>query len=949
MIFNSLLLALSLLAPCAVAQTSQKALVMQDFSGGLNTDKSSLLIEQNESPSLRNVILDKTGAINRREGYNKRNGTLIGGSSSPVNGVFQLERSNGVKNCVAFSSASGYYSTDACASFTQFVSTLTVGNDVNCDAFQDRLYCVNGTYNFYFDGANDTTFAAPAGVKYIRVHRNRCFVLGATAAPSRVYYSALGNCASWTTSTDFFDLAPEDGDVGTAIGYPIFDMLPFYKKFSTWALKGATPESWGLNNISKNTGAKNHRSIDNYNNTQLFDSVGPNGGRPGIYAFNGIVIAEASRKLRNEIENLDTFRATSGLRTIDSKSDWDSGTFDPRVLSSARDSGFMQSSRAVVSETSSADFVVGALTNLSTGTPSGALTLAYTTITILTDDFADGEYTSSPVWTVTAGSFEINASYGLTATAECSPGCSYINTPAVTGSVFARLYISFKHRFQGSAVSANGLTVRFLKTDANNYYELRQTEVNSNPGSILSKVVAGVTTVLQSVEVSNYGSPDNTLRQWEIVRSTTGRIVVTVAGTDIIDQTDTALSNGTTLEVGLLSANSINNIFVSTSGYRSFGTYTSRIYDTGISTPIWGTFSATVSSQAAATTATFQIQSSTACDGGGFETLTSQSLGIKAVAAARPCVRYQGDFTTSYSTLTPRMDDVLFYGAATGTWTSPTLVLASTITAWGLFQTVETETGNSADIAWCIRTATTSAGAATASCASLTPGSAITASTGAYVILVATYTISSATETARTDSLTINWSESSSAGSSAGKVFLGRYHYCGQSYGGARNDVCYVFDSNGAWVKWTNMPAAHLNVVNQQFVMGDSHTSGGGYVFKLYDGDSDDGSGIDAYWSTKDMAITGIENIKAIDRIFTVHGASNTTLGMSLLANGGLTSKTFSINLSTGAMFGIRPSVVQPPINGNTFRLAYYNTAASAPWQILGIILYFRDLGMMQQ
>src|SRR3990167_6933509 len=299
---------------------------VNDFTGGLNTWKAPVLLSDNESPRLQNVILDKSFGVTKRKGYNKRNTTAIGDGSTRVDSVYQLETSGGTRYCVAFSSTNGYSGTNACQTFSSFVSTLTRNNNVNCEGFQDRLYCVNNQYNFYFDGTNDYPISTlPANSDFIRVHRNRCFAAGNSTNPSRLFWSNLSDCATWTTASDWVDVQPEDGDVITAIGPPIFDMLPIYKKFSTWALKGTGPNSFVVVNISRNIGAKNHRSIANFKNVQLFDSVGPNGGQPGIYAFNGIVVEEASKKLRNEIDNLDTFKANSGRYLIDTKDDFDSG------------------------------------------------------------------------------------------------------------------------------------------------------------------------------------------------------------------------------------------------------------------------------------------------------------------------------------------------------------------------------------------------------------------------------------------------------------------------------------------------------------------------------------------------------------------------------------------------------------------------------------------------
>ena len=292
-----------------------------DFSGGLNTHISSIKLPENQSPDLQNVILDETGSLTRRKGYTKINATALGdGGDDDVNAVYGLEQSDGDEFCVAFSSISAYSSTDGCETFTIFASTLTRNNDVNCDAYNDELYCVNNQYNMRFDGTNDRTFSAnPSDLDFIRVFRNRCFGAGNDANPSRLYWSDLGDCNTWTVATEFVDIDINDGDVITGIGEPYLNMLPVFKKFSSYLLQfdNAFPSKRKVITVSRTTGAKNHRSIAVYNNRIYFDSLGPNGGQAGIYSHDGIRVREESRALRNSMDIMDTFGAATGRKTVD--------------------------------------------------------------------------------------------------------------------------------------------------------------------------------------------------------------------------------------------------------------------------------------------------------------------------------------------------------------------------------------------------------------------------------------------------------------------------------------------------------------------------------------------------------------------------------------------------------------------------------------------------------
>jgi len=879
---------------------------VQDFTGGMNTWQNSLIIGDNESPLAQNVILDKSFGVTRREGYEKRNVTAIGDGSSDVNAMYQLERSNGIKYCVAFSSTNGYGGTDACQTFTAFVSTLTRNNDVNCEAIQDRLYCVNNQYNFYFDGTNDYAISAlPANADFIRVHRNRCFVGGNSTNPSRLFYSALSDCTSWTTSTDYIDISPEDGDVLVGIGKPIFDMLPIYKKFSTWVLKGTGPSTFVLLNISKETGAKNHRAIANYKSKQYFDSLGPNGGKPGIYSFNGIIIEEASLKLRNEIDQLDTFRANAGQRLITSKGDFDAGTFDSRAMSSSRDSGFMQSSYTTRTDTIAGDWAGGTFDGVSTTSVSGSMVLTQS---------SSGSFINAGCEQCTgASSSDINWS---------SKSFNGIDTNSP-------MYGSYMWRDTGGSCGTEYL-VQILDTNQNILKTYSQTITDGKTATALDVDVSTVAEAMVRLRVYwESGGAENIsvpfIRQQTIkFKSKDGP----GAGCDLVWDVDEA-------------------------SHTLVGTYTSQIFDTAISTPIWGTWETSITSAALTTatgTVTVQVRVSTAGDGGGFDAYATPTIGAELANAQKRYIQYQTRFEVVRTTNTPgRLNAAEWAAASTGTWTSAELFLSNNISAggWGLFQAVETESGSEALVSYAIRVATYSGGTASAAWAVQTNNAAITLSTGAYIQVRSTHTVGVATETAKLDSITLNWNEGAQAVSATMEVFNGRLHYGAQSLNGSRNDTIYVLDQNGAWTKWTGVRPRHLSVVNQNFVMADSSTTSAGFIMKLYTGESDNGGVFQAIYDSKDFTLGSMERIKSIERVYVIHKSSNTTLTVTPAVDAGLRSQSYSINLSTGAPFGIRPIVLHPPQNGNSVRIRFTNTAADKPWEIIGYGIYYRDIGLM--
>lgn len=912
---RGLLLGLALLfsSPSQAQDNKTTGISFTDFSGGLNTWKKGIYLNDNETPSCSNVIFDKNGAISKRQGYTKRNTVAIGDGSSDVDSVYQLEQSNGNKYCVAFSSTSGYSSTDGCQSFTSFVSTLTknVGsNDVNCDAMQDRLYCVNNQYNFLFNGTDDANVSQmPANLKYIRVYRNRCFATGASGSPSRVYFSALGDCLSWNVAKDFFDISPEDGDVNTGIGEPLYDSLPLYKKFSTWALKGQTPDSFILVNVSKNTGAINHRTMANFNNLQYFDSVGPNGGRPGIYAFNGIVITEASTKLRNEIDNLDTSKAALGLRLFDLKKDWDSGIFDPKAMSTSRTVGILQSSFTSFTDTLTSDFALGG-----TSIPySGSLT---------TDAVKAGVVFFNSGFELGAGTWTYNGSFGSLDDSANYTDCGDWNSGGTLG--------------WQCLTDNNALTTTIQILNADTSAVLQTATVNhSGPPSCTAGSINTKAETAANFQIKVIGASSVVLAlspSFKKVDRVPYKVKERVGGCFCAGCGTTPGSQGFDFPEPF---------------YAKSSTYTSQCFDMAISTPVFSTFQTHVSSSSNRSV-TFYTQTSTSCTG-AFSNPLAQSTFTKIGSPSRQFVEYLAEFTTDIATNSASVLDATVAAASTGTWNSGEIFLSNNMTSWQLFQTVQIVAGSQANITYGIKSSTYSGGTASSfTITGITPGSVPQISTGAYVVIYATFTIGVATETASLDSLTINWQEGRQAKSATMKVFNNRLHYAAQPLNGDKNSVMYVLDSQGAWSKWNGLYPRMLNVVSQNFLMSGSSTTGGGFIYKIYDSDGDDGNPITAFWESKDLSLGGIHKVKAIDRIFPVLASGNASINMTVRADGSVTSSTFPFTTTSANNFVIRQKSILPPVNGNTFRVGFNNSALSSPFDILGFLLYYRDLGLMQ-
>lgn len=898
-----------------------------DFTGGLNTYNSPILIQPNQSPDLQNVLADKSGSLDRRQGYVLSNTTVLGDGAHDVNGLFYFQTSGGTNYCLAFVGSTGTFSTDGCQTFTTFVSTLTAGNDVNCDAFNDKAFCVNNQYNFYFTGAANTVplTSAQANLQYIRVFNNQCFASGATGNLSRLYYSNINDCTTWNTATQFIDIAPNNGDQITAIGYPLYGGLPIYKKYSTWYLtqvgSGNNGPVFQVVNISPNTGAKNQRSVQNFFQEQLFDSVGPYGGQPGIYAFDGVKVYEKSKNVRGSLDSSDTFTASKNQISFNNKSAYDLGNLcvagQNSCLSDTQIFNFLMPSTFSVTENTGSQFSSsGTIVNLSTAPISGSLVLYNPNNTTFTN--AGAEIDGATDW-----SFVVNNNTGWTRESD-----GVINSQCPSSPNPHVKFGNFAWKDTGSPVNIPyNITIAILDTLGNTLTTTTQL-INNNMNWTENKI-----------------SLPNNKSQFQVKITGSNQANVMLSS---------SIVNGTYLDLWFMGCdNGVGTVFPvmdidETTGITS-GTYTSQIYDTSFSTPLPSQFNATVSSNSNSGV-TFQVRVSTSPNNDLWDSYVAATPGQIVQVNKKRYYQYQANFTLNASTNVPaNFTNGQLNSVTTGTWQSAETFTSNSMNSngWGTFQTVQNTSGLGS-INYAVRVSTYVGGTAFAPTVIVTPNNSITASTGAYVVVIATFSVSTATDTAKVGDITLNWSQGNQATTPASMVFQNRYHYAVQSQNGSYNNTMYVLDTNGSWWKWNDMNARSLVVSNQRAMMGGgANTSGFGNIFNIYNGDNDNGGAISSYYNTKDFDLGNILHYKSVNRVISVYNSNPTNLTVDLLRDNNQQDYTYSVSMSTGAPYGVNFKPVNPALNGNTFRLKFSNNAANAPFRVLGYGMEYSDMGIM--
>lgn len=927
-----ILMILALLLPFKASAQEQNPFYNFDFTGGLNTYNSPLILQNNESPDLQNVLGDQTGSLDKRRGYIKLTSTQIGDAAHDVNRIFYFPNTSGTNYCLGFSGSTGTFSTDGCQTFTIFVSTLTAGNDVNCDAMNNSAFCVNGQYSFQFTGASNSTInmtAFPAGVNMIRKFNNQCFVAGETANLSRLRYSNVNDCTTGYGSTQFIDINPNDGDQITGIGYAIYGGLPIYKKYSTWYLTQVGSNGNGpvfqIVNISPNIGAKNFRSIKNFLQEQLFDSVGVDGGQPGIYAFDGIKVYEKTKKLRNSFDKIDTFTSSQGQISFNTEGQFAAGNLcvagAQSCLTATQNPGFLQPATTTFADTVTS-FPNGTMVNLTT---TSANTIGLVEPSFQTFINASGVLTNSTNWTISG-----------------SPAWNALNPcqPSGFGTFSSNPCWNIN---SGSLASPPTVVLNILDVNNNTLYT---TSVNGTQFTFSVPLPSSLSQNVNTIKLKiSIGS--SIMQSASFIRGNSIQITGQVFNPGFGDNPGTSL----------LIEGDPNGGFGSLQ-FITTGTYKSPVFDTGFSLPVYGPFQSNLSSSSVSQVAFSSCSGATSTSVGN---CVSQTNGSVFAPSVNEFIQYFSTFTVNSATnTTAAVTSNTIISATTGTWQSAETFTSNKMSSngWGKFITIQ-NVDPAASIAYAVRVSTYQGGTAFAPTVPVTPGNTITASTGAYVVVIATETVASSTETAQVSDITLFWTQGSNAASPDSNVFGNRYHYACQSQGGSWNDTVYVLDSNGSWWRWNDMNARSLEVVNQNFVMGGAAVSsttasstGYGNIFQLYQSDSDNGMPINAYYNTKDFPLTDLSHTKSVERAIVSYGSNPNNFSLDLIRDTNQEDFNYTINASTGALFGVnfKPTLNASggTITGNTFRLKFSNNAAQAPFEILGYGMQFKDLGIMQ-
>lgn len=268
----------------------------EDFSSGLNSLFSPVLINDNEASDLQNVRLREKGTVSKRGGTAKKNATGLTGG---VLAMHSLYRKDGTKYLL-YVIGTVLYKFNTSTGANEVVKTgLTAGKRMRFVTYRDKVYCTNGAdAMFTYDGTSVVNVGgSPPTSPLIAAYKNHLFAVDPTT-PNRARFSDLDNPDSWP-ALNFIDINSDDGDKLTAYEDGFRGRLLLFKERSIWQIYGDSVSNFTLDGPRSNYGAVNQEVVKIIGDLILFLS------REGVVAYDGAGSVLASEKIDPDIKTIN--------------------------------------------------------------------------------------------------------------------------------------------------------------------------------------------------------------------------------------------------------------------------------------------------------------------------------------------------------------------------------------------------------------------------------------------------------------------------------------------------------------------------------------------------------------------------------------------------------------------------------------------------------------------
>lgn len=920
---------------------------------GLNDTDPSVALDPGQAQSALNVESSLSGAaIVKRRGYSRVASLTI--STSAPTGAYSFIDANGNKQDIVCQDHNCAKSTNS-GTFTVFLSTgggtcmptrwsfvQVNGKLYGANDCRDPILQYDGTTLSYFSGT------APLG-SLLEVTKDRLVVSDIINSPNEVDYSQSGTYTNFVVGINsadpYHDFIGSSGDKIQGLKYSLGRLFIFKTNSITSCIlqDQYTSQCFPVSNA---IGTSDPLGIVEIPGGILFRSSDRN-----FWGLDnsGLSQAPISRKIAGFIGTQTSGSNQSNIQT--SQSDWQTGTNFPSTYTwnTTSISGSILPSTTTLTDGTTTTYARG--TGSYQVSTSDVLGISLSS-TVFSDTWATGVTAGRLAWSVTNGAWQINSPNNLNNNGAGDPLADLtdrIVTSSVTistgswswswsySSISSDSSICSRSRLM-VGLAGNCLSVHFMETTGGDFYEFLVSDVVSGGPSqdvTIRKTVSGTPTVLANAK---YLFNKNSTYQFNVVRSTDGRITDYVGGVFLSSTAaDTSITSSQKNQIQgshaqLALSQNITNFYAYQ--YPSSGTFVSQIFDTGYSTPTWGTLSATATLNTNETQANFYVYTSSSPNNDLWGAKTASSDTLRITNAPKRYAKYQVDLFTWVSSKTPTA--LVSLGAATtGQYVTQCIQPGSNITAWGQLSCAQTLAGAGSIVHYATSAATcaglpstppvNSAGATQNGWTAQTNNATVSISTNAAMYYAFRSLLGSATDQAQIDACTVYWTNGNPTPQSWGVYdpTKNAVYWSAAITNSATANRVLKYDLNlNEWYPF----GINAGVIyrNQNGIYFGEST--GGYWDQYGSVTSDNGAAINAYWVSKDF---GNQNNPFLD---------NNYNRISLVTKNQVTgSMTVAYTTSNNATTSY--SVSLSTTSGVTYVHSNKNLAPMSPYQFMNINL----------
>ena len=695
------------------------------------------------------------------------------------------------------------------------IATVSASNLVDeVNAF-GSAYFVDQTQGVYYWNGTSTTYVAnsPKGSIITQFH-NRVMVAGA-AVPNgnQLYASKYLDGTTWTIGPNpndpaQFTIGLQDNFDNITAMYAFLDTLYVTKYYSVNALYGFDNTNFQVSIITRECGCVDKYSFQAFNKGLVFMSL------RGLEFFDGYNCNRISDPVKPKIDSaisISSFKQQSWVQS--SQSDFQNGVSSPtNNLSTTISPGDVIVSSFSGTDQFSADFASGTLNNVVIGT---------NTVMLSTDavEIVDNSWELCTGW-----------DQGCTATPQVGDDCT-VN--AKDGVNVGRAQVA----------STSGFPADYTTT-----VTLIDSMTAANYGSVSWGYADSCVWTQRTITVS-----PSAVRHLVYLQGSTS-----AGGTAFNSNSFIANGNNVTFYSTGQTFHRIGipNLYAKTTFVDLFqgtprsdittGSFTSRTFDVVYTSYgyVYPTYNYTVNT----TTPTFVLQQGSSLTGPWTDLIVGTGTSTNF---SNEYLRYIATFTiTSADNALTTLNSANVLARSTGTYYSAVNHTLS-MNSWGVFNVNDASNGGS--IAYFVRASTNSFSvtSATPAWTSQTKNSQITVSTGNYMQMSATFTITSATHTPTLNDFTFNWYSGNVPAPMSSVVFDNRYMLSlTTSPFDTANDAVIVLNTSYAYSIF-DLRVGGFVVLNNLLYHADSQASGNVYLDNQ--GYLDNGHSISAYIKTRDF------------------------------------------------------------------------------------------------